>query len=287
MTRIRFRSVALALAITVVAGPAQAVRLVAWGDSLTAGNDWLGQLDDLGYDWSGIDQGLAGEHSWDAADGIVSGPSDTRRFRNWLESDYEQQPDDVFVLFWGTNDVVRIDWAGDGVPDGDFAHPQTRAALAQMADDALALSVPVVLVVPPPFAFGEDSPHSQADVDLFNSNIEMILRTDVFEIAAERRAGGEAIAVADAYDHWLGLPGWPSLDYYRLANDFADGVHPGTEPGPSGASGRYHLAEAIAPAVVEAMTIPEPGTLLLAAGGLAAMAASRRRQVARRLSAGR
>lgn len=243
--------------LAAAAVPARAdddVHVLAWGDSLTAGGDWLNHLPALGHgSWTWEDHGSAGERSWEAADVIVDGAGD-RRFRDWLESEYVSGPHDVFVFLWGTNDVRQTDWKTTGSPPGTRNNLSTRQALAQIVDDALATGAPVLLAVPPPFAAGPGSNHTAEQVALYNQNLE-ILRTTTSNLVTIRRLQGRPIAWVSVYDHWLALPGWPSLDYYRLPDGDADGVHPGREPGPSGFAGRFHVAEALAPAIEEAASL--------------------------------
>ena len=267
-------SVAVLLALFVVLPPLAAeaqeveAHILAWGDSLTSGGDWMSHLDDLGYpNWTWIDKGLSGEDSWNAADSVYT--SSTRRFRNWWESEYTQAPGDIFVFMWGTNDVRKPGWP-DGTPPNASV---TQASLEQIVDDVLALGVPVVLVVPPLFVAGGS--HRQEQVDVFNANIAR-LRQIVEEIVATR--AGEPIIVADVATPWVLLEGFPDLDYYRKANGDADGVHPGTQVGPSGYSGRYHVAEAIAPAIVAIQRVPEPENAGFVAIGVVALIAAKRRK---------
>ncbi len=240
--------------------------MIAWGDSLTSGGDWLAFIEELGsVDWTSEDHGVAGEESWNAAEGTH--PQSNRRLRNYLDA-YTPGSNDVFVMMWGTNDVRKVDWAA---ATGTSA--ATRASLEQMVDDVLALGVPVVLATPPPFAIGT---HDQTEVDAFNANLNEVLRPMIEEIVTERRKAGARVVSVSVYDHWLALPGWVDIEYYRLKNGRADGVHPGTQPGASGFPGRYHVAEALVPAISEARRLPVlplPVSVVITTGAIIALAA--------------
>lgn len=231
-----------------LASSAQAaeINLICVGDSLTEGSDWMVNLAGAGYSFTYVDVGQAGEDSWDAATGVHA--SSTGRFRTYLSTTYpgDATLNDTFVIFYGTNDVRR-DW---GVSPNQVEY---EAAIEQMLQDALAYDRPVVLVIPPGFVSGTGSTHTQVEVDGYNGKIEGQVTTILTSLVAEYAALGYPVALADVRTAWKALPGQPSLDYYRLANDTADGVHPGTETDtPSGKSGRRHVAEVIGPAIERA-----------------------------------
>lgn len=218
------------------------IHLIAWGDSLTSGADWMGHLKYLGLaeaTWE--DHGWNGETSWQGVP----------RFVEWA-STADPSVGDVVVLMWGTNDVRRSNWT---------VH-KTLDALEQMRDAAKELGYPVVVAVPPPFTEGA---HTAEEVAVFNERLEAI------EAGLECRCD----QLADVYEAWWELPGFPDLSYYQQQNDVADGVHPGIYPAISGHPGRYHLAQPIA----EAIFLPEPeGGLFAGILVLAALAYRKRRR---------
>lgn len=287
------------------AGPSVAMppdkHLVAIGDSLTAGSDWMLHLDSLAPTWTWEDHGQPGWHSWDAADEIHCSPSpencqvsqSTGLVRDVL-ANRTRVPGDVVVLLWGTNDIRHVCWSEANPTGPDDCRGFTRQSLAQMVDDALADGYPVVLGIPPPTVYAPNSPHTPAEIYTFMEH-KLLLRDMILEIAAERPGARLVIADADlAYQALPGwsewIPGWNDFDYYRSGN-FVDGVHPGIAVGPSGGSGRYHLAEVLVAGVEEVAALPVPsqgasglvllaaivaGAALRAAGGAACSAPIRR-----------
>lgn len=220
---------------------AEPLHLICWGDSLTSGSDWMSYLDDLGHDWTWEDHGQPGEESWQGTD----------RFLDWLAT-AEPGSGEIVVLMWGTNDVRKSWWTVDATAD----------ELAEMAQQAEGAGYPVAVIVPPPFTGGGSMTVETAAN--FNARLEEL------ELAVD----GVGDVQASAYEHWLGLPGFPDLSYYEHASGTADGIHPGNVASISGHPGRYHLAEPIA----DAVALPETGTggLLLGVLLIAAIARWRR-----------
>ena len=217
------------------------VHLICFGDSLTSGSDWMHSLDDVGYGWTWEDHGVPADKSWHGA----------VRFADWLTG-AQPEPGDVVVLMWGTNDVRKTWWTVDVTVD----------PLAEMAEAARAAGYPVVVVVPPPFAAGDK--YTEQEAAAFNA------RLDELDLATTDLGDAQI----SAFEHWLGLPGFPDLSFYLHTSGRADGVHPGNVASVSGQSGRYHLAESIA----DAVALPEAGTggLLLGALLIATIARWRR-----------
>lgn len=252
-------SIVAALAVVLIpCHVAAQSRVFGWGDSLTRGMDWGAWIERWHPDrWDVRDHGWNGEQSWRAACNVAL-PKPDCRFRDFLSS-YSYEDGDTFVFLWGTNDVRYFSWTDPDSPWPDAS--ATRAALEQMVDDALATGADVVVGVPPPLLAFEGSTHSAEEVSEFNRRISVTLRGIVQAIVRER----PGVQLFDAYEHWIGLPGWPDPDYYRRGG-LGDGIHPGGGVDtPTGRPGTYHVAEAVEQGLLGTLppAAPIPAPILL------------------------
>ena len=272
----------VALALALAATARAQTHIVAVGDSLTHGGDWLVQVPSLAPSWTWEEHGVPGEQSWEAAEAIHCSPSpencqvtqSTGRFRDIL-ANRTRAPEDVIVLLWGTNDVGHVCWSEANPTGPDDCRSFTRDALAQMVDDGLAGGYPVVVGIPPPRVMAPDSPHTAEEIDTYRQHLEL-LRAMVEQIVAARPHRRVVLAGAD--EHFEALPGWtaPWLgwvahDYYR-SDSVSDGVHPGTALNPAGYSGRFQLAVVLVEGIdrVKLFAVPSlgPGGALVLVGAI-------------------
>lgn len=149
------RSIAIALAFVLLSCLAckPRTRVAGFGDSLTAGPDWL---DLLPAQYVTQNFGVGGETSWDGVDRLLTElPT--------LEAD-------VVTIFWGTNDVTR----------GSWQLASTLGPLTTAVDAVLAAGMKAVLVVPPPI-FGNYG----SSVAEINARLA-VLQTALYELGASR-----------------------------------------------------------------------------------------------------
>lgn len=211
--------------------------LLTCGDSLTAGGSWQTLL---AGSPTVANCGVYGATSWHAATGL-----DSQSF-GYVRAALAAHPEaEAIVLWYGTNDVRWPDWADTG-HDGTLrlVHTLTRASLEQMADDALAVGLPVVLVVPPPIIAWPGGTTALQEAE-WNASIKHILRPHIREIAARRR-----IPVADLYAAFERRDAAGLMECLYVGwNNSGDGVHMGQVACPDGKS----AAQVIAPVIDRAL----------------------------------
>jgi lysophospholipase L1-like esterase len=219
----------LALGLLVASTPSRAETIAAYGDSLTAMEDWFFWMPP---EWTMLDYGENGDECY--ADVIP------RLLVDLATPGHPVIDADAVVIFCGTNDVRKT----------FYSEAQTLGEIEDGTDAVLALGIPVVIVAPPPvFANGAEP------FTVYNARLADL--RDAIESLAF--FFGPGVVWANTYDVFLDAldNGWTLGDLYA-----PDLVHPlGV--------GRQFLAETIEPELLAVPEPAAPVLLIAGLAGLA------------------